>query len=159
RNPRAERPELAPVRRRGARVVAATMADEGEEAQLVAAWVLRLATAQNVAPSRCAILYRHTVQARAFEEALVRAGVPYRVASGPRFYERREVKDVLAYLRLALGGNETPALARIANVPRRGIGPASVATIAKLCKSARITMAEAALRAASLPRVTAQRAG
>jgi DNA helicase-2/ATP-dependent DNA helicase PcrA len=159
RNPRPGRPALAPVRRRGARVVAAAMADESEEAQLVAAWIRRLAGAHGVPPARCAILYRHTVQARAFEEALVRAGMPYRVASGPRFYERREIKDVLAYLRLALGGGETAALARIANVPRRGIGPASVATIARLCKTARITMAEAALRAASLPRVTAQRAG
>jgi len=158
-NERPGRPELRSARRKGQRVVSAVLADEDEEAVHVVRWIQRLARKSETPLGRIAILYRHSVMARAFEEALVRAGVPYHVASGPRFYERREIKDVLAYLRLGVGGGDPIALARIANVPRRGIGPASVATIARLCKASKITMAEAALRAASLPRVTAARAG
>ena len=165
-NERPGRPELRSARRKGQRVVSAVLADEDEEATHVVRWIQMLSRTETPL-ARIAILYRHSVMARAFEEALVRASVPYHVASGPRFYERREIKDVLAYLRLGLGGGDVAqgapppvlALARIANVPRRGIGPASVATIARLCKATKITMAEAALRAASLPRVTAARAG
>src|SRR5262249_48756385 len=133
RNPRPGRPELRAARKKGQRVVAATMADETEEAAQVVRWIELLARRSETPLPRIAGLYRHSVQARPFEEALVRAGVPYRVASGPRFYERREIKDVLAYLRLGIGGGDPAALARIANVPRRGIGPASVNTIARLC--------------------------
>ena len=154
-----ERPALRVARKKGQRVVSAVFTDETEEATLVVRWIQRLARTGQIPLARIAVLYRHPVMARPFEEALVRASVPYRVASGPRFYERREIKDVLAYLRLGVGGGDPAALARIANVPRRGIGPASVSTIARLCKTARITMAEAAIRAASLPRVTAARAG
>jgi DNA helicase-2/ATP-dependent DNA helicase PcrA len=147
------------VTRRGRALVSAACADEITEAALVVRWVARIARVANVAPARTAILVRQPIMARPFEEALVRAGLPYRVVGGLRFYERREIKDVLAYLRLTLGGGDPAALARIANVPRRGIGPASVATLASMRKRSKITMAEAALRAASLPRVTAQRAG
>jgi ATP-dependent DNA helicase UvrD/PcrA len=151
------------TRRRGARVVAALTADEMEEAQLVVAWLLRIRGREGVPLHRIAVLYRHPIQARPFEEALVKSGVPYQVVGGLRFYERREIKDVLAYLRLTLGGGDPQALARIANVPRRGIGPASVRTMARLVRAGhgdhKTTLAEAALRAASLPRVTAQRAG
>ncbi len=152
-------PQVHPMRRKGTRVVAAAFADEDEEAVLAVRWLARLARRQETPLRRTAILYRHSIQARPFEEALARAGIPYRVVYGPRFYDRREIKDLLAYLRLTVGGGDPVALARIANVPRRGIGPASVATIARLSRTARIGMAEAALRAASLPRVTAQRAG
>jgi DNA helicase-2/ATP-dependent DNA helicase PcrA len=146
-------------RRRGQRVIVAGFGDENEEAAYVVRWVQRLHDDGEASLGRTAIMFRHDVQARPLEEALARAGLPYRVASGLRFYERREIRDAMCYLRLAISGGEPAALARIANVPRRGIGPASVRTIARLQKKYRITMAEAALRAAQLPRVTAQRAG
>jgi DNA helicase-2/ATP-dependent DNA helicase PcrA len=147
------------MKKRGRRVVSAVFADENEEAAYVVRWLHRVARRLGAPLARAAILYRHPVQARPFEEVLARLEVPYRVVGQPRFYERREVKDVVAYLKLTVGGGDPAALARIANVPRRGIGPASVATIAKLQHRQKCTMAEAALAAASLPRVTAQRAG
>lgn len=153
------RPLPEPMKKRGRRVAGAVLADESEEAAHVVSWLSRLARRLKAPLARTAILYRHAVQARPFEEALARAGVPYRVVNAPRFYERREIKDVVAYLKISIGGGDPEALARIANVPRRGIGPASVATIARLGKSNKLGMAEAALHAASLPRVTAQRAG
>jgi DNA helicase-2/ATP-dependent DNA helicase PcrA len=71
------------------------------------------------------VLYRTHAQSRAIEEAMIKYGFPYRVIGGVKFYQRREVKDILAYLRLALNPNDGISLARIYNVPNRGIGPAS----------------------------------
>ena len=72
---------------------------------------------------RAAVLYRTNAQSRAIEEALVRAGVRYRVVGGVRFYERREIKDALAYLKLLLSPDDDVSLRRVINVPPRGIGP------------------------------------
>lgn len=79
--------------------------------------------------SDCAILYRTHAQSRAMEEALVHAGVPYRIVGGLRFYERREIKDILAYLRLIQNPADAVSFERIANVPRRGIGPATISVV------------------------------
>ncbi|NLG26046.1 MAG: ATP-binding domain-containing protein, partial [Clostridiales bacterium] len=73
-----------------------------------------------------AVLYRTNAQSRALEEALVRAGLPYRVYGGMRFYERKEVKDLVAYLRAVVNPKDDMAVARIINEPRRGIGDATV---------------------------------
>lgn len=77
---------------------------------------------QKYALSDTAILYRTHAQSRALEEAFVRAGMPYRIVGGVRFYERKEIKDLLAYLRLVNNHNDTISMERIANVPPRGIG-------------------------------------
>ncbi len=74
----------------------------------------------------CAILYRVSAQSRAFEEALLSAGVPYRVYGGMRFYERAEIKDALSYLRLVMNRYDDAAFERVVNVPPRGIGARSV---------------------------------
>ncbi|MFH0903440.1 MAG: ATP-dependent helicase, partial [Pseudomonadota bacterium] len=152
---------LVSVRRCGARVLSVLVGDESEEAALVVRCIRRLLSHQSAAlrPADFAIVFRHDVQARPFEEALAKAGLPYYVSSGQRFWERREIRDLMSYLRLTIGGGDARSLARIANIPRRGIGPASVAVIGRLQKRYRISMAEAALRAAQLPRVTAERAG
>ncbi len=157
RNPGLHIP-MKPIRRRGQRVVALTAGDEQEEAALVVRWIRRLAR-RGQALDRMAILVRQPVLLRPFEEALVKERVPYRVRGGPRFYERREIKDTLAYLHLCLPPGSPEALARIANAPRRGIGPASVRTLARIQQQHGVGLAEAAMRAASLPRVTAARAG
>lgn len=151
----------APIatRKRGARVVCVQVGDEDEEADLVARWTARLVRREESSLASVAILYARHLQARVFEEALARAGLPYRAARGQRFYERREIRDVLCYLRMGMSGGDPAALACVANVPRRGIGPASVAMIARLQKRDRISLGEAALLCAELPRVTAQRAG
>ena len=69
------------------------------------------------------MLYRTNSQSRVIEEALVRAGIPYRVVGGVRFYERKEIKDALAYLKLLLNPDDDVSLRRVINVPPRGIGP------------------------------------
>ena len=79
--------------------------------------------------SDCAVLYRTHAQSRALEEAFVRAGMPYRIVGGIRFYERREVKDILAYMRFAANPSDMVSFERIANVPTRGIGDATVESI------------------------------
>ncbi len=79
--------------------------------------------------SDCAVLYRTHAQSRALEEQLVRAGIPYRIVGGIRFYERREIKDLLAYARLIHNPADTVSLERIANVPTRGIGAVTIEKI------------------------------
>lgn len=73
----------------------------------------------------CAVLYRVNAQSRVFEEVLAKTGVPFQIVGGTRFYERREVKDALAYLRLVHNGNDAVAFARVVNVPPRGVGATS----------------------------------
>jgi DNA helicase-2/ATP-dependent DNA helicase PcrA len=97
--------------------------NERHEAQHI---VSELQDLQGQALSDCAILYRTHAQSRALEEALVRAGVPYQIVGGIRFYERKEIKDVMAYLRLIGNPKDAISLERIANVPPRGLGPATV---------------------------------
>ena len=93
--------------------------DEIEEADFILGQ-LRGAVA---ATGRAAVLYRTNSQSRVIEEALVRAGIPYRVVGGVRFYERKEIKDALAYLKLLLNPDDDVSLRRVINVPPRGIGP------------------------------------
>ncbi len=100
-------------------------ADEREEAWFVAEEISRLAREEGHKYSDFAILYRTNAQSRSFEEAMVQRGLPYRVIGGFRFYERKEIKDLLAYLRLVYNPADRISLGRIINVPKRGIGEAS----------------------------------
>ena len=76
-----------------------------------------------------AVLFRTNAQSRPFEEELLRANMPYSVVGGVKFYERAEIKDVLAFLRLAVRPHDTPSIERVINVPSRGIGDTTVAAI------------------------------
>lgn len=100
---------------------------------------LRTLQRQRYTLSDCAVLYRTHAQSRALEEQLVRAGVPYRIVGGIRFYERREIKDLLAYARLVNNPVDVVSLGRIANVPTRGIGPVTVDRIFAVEASDRIS--------------------
>ena len=73
-----------------------------------------------------AVFYRTNAQSRVFEEVFIRTGQPYRVVGGVRFYERREIRDALAYLRLLVNADDVVSLQRILNVPKRGIGDRAV---------------------------------
>ncbi|MBN2113367.1 MAG: DNA helicase PcrA [Acidimicrobiia bacterium] len=99
--------------------------DEHDEAAFIAEEVGVLGDA-GIPPSSIAVFYRTHAQSRVLEEVLVRYGVPYQVIGGPRFYERREVKDVLAYLRVLVNPADEVALKRIINVPKRGIGSTTI---------------------------------
>ena len=120
--------------------------DEREEALWVAAEIERLVGREGISLSQCAALYRTNAQSRAFEEVLLRRGLPYRLVGGIRFYERKEVKDVLAYLRLCANPRDAVSFARVVNVPRRKIGDRSVAELERLARRKRLSPLEAARR-------------
>src|SRR5690606_4896651 len=90
---------------------------------------------------------------RALEEAFRREGIPYRIVGGQRFYERREVKDVLAYMRLVANPADDEAFLRIANVPRRGIGDTTLARLAEWAAAEKMPLLAAAARAADIPEI------
>jgi ATP-dependent DNA helicase UvrD/PcrA len=99
--------------------------DEHAEARFVAAEIARLVES-GYSAAEIAVFYRTNAQSRVLEDVLVRQGVPYQVIGGPRFYERAEIKDAVAYLSLLNNSDDAVALMRIANRPRRGIGDTSI---------------------------------
>jgi len=105
------------------------------------------------------VFYRTNAQSRVFEEVFIRAGLPYKVVGGVRFYERREVRDLLAYLRLTANPGDEVSLRRILNVPRRGIGDRAEASVAALAQRDRGgTFAEALRRPDDVPGLAARSA-
>ena len=118
--------------------------DEQEEALAVSAEIEMLIGSEGFSLSDCAVLYRTNAQSRAFEDVLLRRGIPYRLVGGLRFYERREVKDVLAYLRLIANPRDSVSFGRVVNVPRRKLGDRTVAEVERLARRKRISPFEAA---------------
>lgn len=104
--------------------------DEQEEGDLVISEIQRLAARGQVRLGDCAVMYRTNAQSRPIEDAFVRRGVPYKLVGATRFYERREIKDVMAYLRLVHNPYDSMGLTRIMNVPPRGIGQQTVGQLA-----------------------------
>ncbi|MCD0481908.1 DNA helicase PcrA [Streptacidiphilus sp. ASG 303] len=130
----------------GARITGYVADDEHGEAQFVAEEIDRLTDAGDARPGDVAVFYRTNAQSRVFEEVFIRVGLPYKVVGGVRFYERREVRDVLAYLRLLANPEDTVPLRRILNVPKRGIGDRAEAMIEALALRERISFAQALRR-------------
>ena len=97
-------------------------------------------------PAHFAVLYRTNAQSRVIEEGLRDSGIPYIIVGGIKFYERREVKDIIAYIRLALRADDDFSLRRIINVPQRGIGKVTLKSIDKLSVDYRISLYEAAIK-------------
>ncbi|MDQ6883378.1 MAG: UvrD-helicase domain-containing protein [Candidatus Dormibacteraeota bacterium] len=128
-NPNRAEKRLWTDRPGGPKVVVAQTYDEQEEAQTVAREALRLVAEGDHRLGDLAVLYRTNAQSRALEEVLLRRGVPYRLIGGLRFYERREVKDVLAYLRLVSNPQDTLSFSRVINVPRRKLGEKSLSQL------------------------------
>ncbi|MBI4301938.1 MAG: UvrD-helicase domain-containing protein [Chloroflexi bacterium] len=106
----------------GSPVTIAEAYNEAEEAQFVSEEIERLIAQNSYGARDCAVMYRTNAQSRALEEAFIRCGLPYKLVGGTRFYERREIKDVLAYLRLIHNPYDAVSLTRVINVPSRGIG-------------------------------------
>ncbi|HUY48997.1 MAG TPA: DNA helicase PcrA [Streptosporangiaceae bacterium] len=124
---------------------------EHDEAAFVAEEVDRLADEGEAVPGQVAVFYRTNAQSRVFEEVFIRAGLPYKVVGGVRFYERREVRDLLAYLRLTANPEDEVSLRRVLNVPRRGIGERAEACVSALAQRDRITFAAALARPDDAP--------
>src|SRR5262252_9102473 len=131
---------------------------EHDEAAFVAEEVDKLADSSDAAPGDVAVFYRTNAQSRVFEEVFIRTGLPYRVVGGVRFYERREVRDLLAYLRLIANPDDEVSLRRILNVPRRGIGDRAEACVAALAQRDRVSFAAALTRPADVPGLAARSA-
>jgi DNA helicase-2/ATP-dependent DNA helicase PcrA len=117
--------------------------NEHDEAAFVAEEVDRLTDSREATPGQVAVFYRTNAQSRVFEEIFIRAGLPYRVVGGVRFYERREVRDLLAYLRLIANPADEVSLRRILNVPKRGIGDRAEDYVAGYAAREKMTFAEA----------------
>jgi DNA helicase-2/ATP-dependent DNA helicase PcrA len=113
----------------GERIVGYAADNEQDEALFIATEISRLTSLEPVAPSDIAIMYRANAQSRAIEERLMRADIPYKIVGGTRFYERKEVKDMLAYLAAITNEDDDVATRRIINTPRRGIGDTTIDTV------------------------------
>jgi DNA helicase-2/ATP-dependent DNA helicase PcrA len=125
--------------------------DEHDEARFVSEEIDRLTDARDARPGDVAVFYRTNAQSRVFEEVFIRVGMPYKVVGGVRFYERREVKDALAYLRILVNPADAISLRRILNVPKRGIGDRAEACVEALAQRDGITFFEALRRAQDAP--------
>jgi DNA helicase II / ATP-dependent DNA helicase PcrA len=135
----------------GAPIVGYVADDEHDEASFIANEIDRLTDEEAVRPSDVAIFYRTNAQSRSIEDVLIRVGLPYRVVGGVRFYERREVRDALAYLRALANRDDEVSLRRIMNVPKRGIGERAEAMVEAFAQRERISFADALERADEAP--------
>ena len=117
--------------------------DERDEAIWVASEITRLRVHEGVGHGDIAIIYRTNAQSRVIEEELVRSGVHYKVIGGIRYYDRKEIKDVLAYVRLLANPQDEISARRIINVPKRGIGATSVAAIGQYARDHQLSFGEA----------------
>ncbi|MFF5482611.1 DNA helicase PcrA [Streptomyces sp. NPDC012935] len=130
----------------GARITGYVADTEHDEAQFVADEIDRLTDAGDAKAGDVAVFYRTNAQSRVFEEVFIRVGLPYKVVGGVRFYERKEVRDVLAYLRVLANPEDSVPLRRILNVPKRGIGDRAEAMIDALAQREKISFPQALRR-------------
>ncbi|MCD9198882.1 DNA helicase PcrA [Aeromicrobium wangtongii] len=135
----------------GEKIVGYVGDDERDEAQFIADEIDKLVDSGEVAAKDVAIFYRTNAQSRVFEEVFIRVGLPYRVVGGVRFYERKEIKDALAYVRVLVNPRDTVSLRRIINEPKRGIGDRAEASIQRLATMHDISFWEALTRADEAP--------
>ena len=119
---------------------------EHDEAAFVAQEIDRLVESEGYRYRDVAVFYRTNAQSRVLEDIFMRAGMPYRVVGGVRFYERKEIKDVLAYLRLLVNPQDLVSARRVINTPKRGIGDATVAALEELARDEEIPFLEACRR-------------
>jgi DNA helicase II / ATP-dependent DNA helicase PcrA len=132
--------------------------NEHDEAAFIAEEVDRLTDSGEATPGQVAVFYRTNAQSRVFEEVFIRVGQRYRVVGGVRFYERREVRDLLAYLRLIANPADEVSLRRVLNVPKRGIGDRAEEYVAAYATRERIPFAEALRTPGEVPGLAARSA-
>ncbi|QXT63638.1 DNA helicase PcrA [Tessaracoccus palaemonis] len=124
---------------------------EHDEAQFVATEIDKLSDEGVSQYGDTAVFYRTNAQSRGFEEVFIRVGMPYKVVGGVRFYERREIRDAIAYLRALANPADDVSVRRILNVPKRGIGDRAEAAIASLASAERISFFDALQRSSEAP--------
>ena len=131
--------------------------NEHDEAWFVANEIVRLVQEEGFSYGDVAVFYRTNAQSRVMEDILMRAGLSYKVVGGVRFYQRREIKDALAYLRVLVNPTDAVSLRRVINSPKRGIGDATVSALESFASEEGIPVVEAVRRAEEIP-LLAQRA-
>lgn len=136
----------------GAPITGYVADSEHDEARWISSEIDRLADEHGVRPRDIAVFYRTNAQSRALEEVFIRAGQPYKVIGGTRFYERREIKDAIAYLRAVDNPDDDVSLRRILNVPKRGLGEKAEAALAEHGARHRVSFSDAIADAAGAPR-------
>ena len=151
RNPNRPEKRLWTAEGDGEKIVGYVGENEHDEAQFIAKEIDRLQDEGNLRPGDVAIFYRTNAQSRSIEDVLVRVGLPYKVVGGTRFYERKEIKDALAYLRVLVNPDDDVNLRRILNEPKRGIGDRAEGAVASLAQRDRISFMAAARRAEEAP--------
>jgi len=127
--PRRRKKKLFSERGQGEKVVFYEAMDDYGEASFVVDTIAQLVAGKQFEPGECAVMYRTNAQSRLIEEAFLQARLPYRLVGAQRFYGRREVKDVIAFLRLAQNPDDEISLDRVINIPPRGIGDKTMMTL------------------------------
>ncbi len=134
----------------GQEIVYFEAADNRDEARFIVEQIQNLQNTEHRKLSDMAILYRTNAQSRSFEEMLVKSGINYSIVGGLKFYERKEIKDIIAYLRVIFNPADSLSLLRIINVPKRGIGDASLAKIQAYAAANNVSLFEAVSNAAAI---------
>ena len=134
----------------GADIIYFQAVDERDEARFVIEQLQNLQRTENKKLGDMAILYRTNTQSRIFEETLIKSGISYNMVGGLKFYERKEIKDIIAYLRVIFNPADSLSLLRIINVPKRGIGDASLAKIQAYAAANNVSLFEAVSNAAAI---------
>ena len=132
--------------KRGDKVVRFNADDEGDEAQWLTREITRLHDIGDHRWGDFAIFYRTNAQSRAIEDHFIRTGVPYKVIGGTRFYDRREIKDVMAYVRAVVNPTDEVSVKRVLNVPKRGVGDSSIGRLDAFARSRGVAFSDALRR-------------
>lgn len=139
RNPRRKRKKLFTDRGKGDKITLYEALDDYAEASFVVDTIAQLVASRQYEPGDCAVMYRTNAMSRLIEEAFLQARLPYRLVGAQRFYGRREVKDIISFLRLVQNRADDVSLGRVINVPARGIGDKTILTLHSIARSAGIT--------------------
>ncbi|MDR0483392.1 MAG: UvrD-helicase domain-containing protein [Cellulomonadaceae bacterium] len=140
----------------GAKIVGYVGDDEHHEARFITDEIDRLGDEEGVRPGDIAVFYRTNAQSRALEEVLIRVGLPYKVVGGTKFYERKEIKDAIAYLKAISNPDDDVSLRRIINVPKRGLGDKAEGSVATFAAAQRCSFGAALDRCTEIPGLTAR---
>lgn len=148
--------ELWTENQTGEKITSYLASDERDEAQFIATTVMKQKTIFNASFGDIAILYRTNAQSRSLEEGFMRAGIPYTMVGGLKFYDRKEIKDILAYLRVVFNPADAVSLMRIINVPKRGLGEATIAKLNEFAIENDMTLFDVISNPSLVPGITAR---
>lgn len=148
--------ELWTENQTGEKITSYLASDERDEAQFITTTVMKQKTIFNSSFGDIAILYRTNAQSRSLEEGFMRAGIPYTMVGGLKFYDRKEIKDILAYLRVVFNPADAVSLMRIINVPKRGLGEATIAKLNEFAMENDMTLFDVISNPSLVPGITAR---